>query len=90
MVMAVFTQVAVPPAPQQVAPVRQGSAAPHLHLPAVQLFAAVTSQLLQVAPQRAMSVEGVVATQGPAIPFVHVLLPKPQPPPLDSTPEQST
>lgn len=88
--MAVFTHVAALPVPQQVTPARQGSAAPHLHLPAVQLLAAVASQLLHAAPHRAMSVDGVVATQGPVIPFVHVLLPKPQAPPPDSTPEQST
>jgi hypothetical protein len=37
-----------------------------------------------------MSVDGVVATQGPATPLVQVLLPKPQASPAASEPEQST
>ena len=75
---------------QQVFPVVHASAAPHLQRPATQLLEEDASQAPQLPPQRAKSVEGVVAMQGPAAPFVQVLFPKPQAAPPVSGPEQST
>jgi len=88
--VVVLTHDALVPLVQQVFPVVHASDAPHLQRPATQLLADVASQVVQVPPQRAVSVDGMLATQGPAAPFVQVLLPKPQAAPPVSGPTQST
>jgi len=90
MLVAVSTQDALVLLAQQVFPVGHASEAPHLQRPATQLLAEVASHAAQLPPQRAVSVEGVLAMQGPAAPFVQVLFPKPQASPPDSGPAQST
>ena len=90
MLLVVSKQPAVAPLPQQVAPPVQASAAPHLQTPPAQVLAVLASQAPQAAPQREVSVEGVVATQAAGTPPVQVLFPKPQAIPPASAPAQST
>jgi hypothetical protein len=74
---------------QHLFPLAHASEAPHLHWPATQLLAELALHAPQLPPQRAVSVDGEVAMQVPATPFVQVLFPKPQALPPVSGPEQS-
>lgn len=90
MAVAVSTHAALALVAQHLLPVEHAAEAPHEHFPATQLLAVTGSHAPQVPPQRAVSVDGVVAMQAPATPLVQVLLPKPHAAPPVRGPEQST